>query len=97
MHPVLEFKTNGKHLGIILVPWYYTVLCYRDDIESTKISHERINSILSTKKQTNYIKSNSCEHTFSGLLLASAIFAIGKAEVLEANTQCSGICCERRK
>ena len=31
--------------------------------------------------------------TFSGRLLASAIFAIGKADVFDAYTQCSGMCC----
>jgi len=30
--------------------------------------------------------------TFSGRLLASAIFAIGKADVFDAYIQCSGIC-----
>jgi len=35
--------------------------------------------------------------TFSGRLLASAIFAIGKADVFDAYTQCSGMCCTMTK
>jgi len=31
--------------------------------------------------------------TFSGRLLLSAIFAIGSADVFDANMQCSGMCC----
>jgi len=30
--------------------------------------------------------------TFSGRLLASAIFVMGKADVFDANIQCSGMC-----
>ena len=36
------------------------------------------------------LKSMRTDITFSGRLLASAIFVIGKALVLEAKTQCSG-------
>jgi len=35
---------------------------------------------------------NKANHTFSGRLLASAIFAIGKADVFDAYMQCSGMC-----
>jgi len=45
----------------------------------------------------NTICRNYAIITFSGRLLASAIFVIGRADVLDANTQCSGMCYRKTK
>jgi hypothetical protein len=65
------------------------VLVYYKNI----FKNQQHNCALDIHVANNDNKENTCLlHTLSGRLLASAILAIGSADVFDAKIQCSGIC-----